>query len=388
MADVVGEDTLLGAEFLGPHVNRTHATYSPTNNYIVGGHGKQLVIVNSKPVSAGHQYFILDFDTVQTILLHTRQLLSNILTAFLSRRSPINRLSSIHTNRFNHRSPKSPSQSPTSPECRRSIIVTAFLDSCEKFIRSFVVNVDICACKSSDVKDLQRGQQDRISFLINYLCRDQRARDEPDDQIPIDAVLKDILQYLWQYHVAVVSVMHETERIGRDNKIKCLNCGCISEAVEGKRIDQLPVESTEVTTESPSWEDADGFSKTEFLRVRYFHDNAIPFIQSERQRLSERLGLSALKPIRRSIPREKSPRISNLAKHFELLSREFEKERQRERRQRNINRSRAFPPVSSKPVGEVYSDLTIVIKKNVKTVRSKRLSTAVEPGANTRYINI
>ena len=83
------------------------------------------------------------------------------------------------------------------------------------------------------------------------------------------------------------------------------------------------------------------------------------------KKLPDRLGLSTLKPtgvsthskIPRSIAsRRNESKVSALAKHFEQLSREFEKERLRERRQRAaLNRqSRAYPVAASKPIVEVY----------------------------------
>ena len=82
-------------------------------------------------------------------------------------------------------------------------------------------------------------------------------------------------------------------------------------------------------------------------------------------KLSDRLGLSALKTsghsmIPRSIAnRRKESRVSTLAKHFEQLSREFERERLRERRQRAAKnkQARAFPMAASKPIVEVYRNV-------------------------------
>lgn len=86
------------------------------------------------------------------------------------------------------------------------------------------------------------------------------------------------------------------------------------------------------------------------------------------RRLTERMNLAALKqtksssmiPIPRSVPGRREPtRVSALAKHFEQLQREFEKERKRERLQLLKQRefARAYPVASSKPVVEVYSDV-------------------------------
>lgn len=101
-------------------------------------------------------------------------------------------------------------------------------------------------------------------------------------------------------------------------------------------------------------------------------ENSIkPLLQTTRpieKRLSDRLGLSAPKsaaaPTQSMIPRSvtnrrKDSNVSNLAKHFEQLSREFEKERIRDRRQRaaKIRQARAYPMVASRPIVEVYRDV-------------------------------
>ncbi|KAI9924631.1 hypothetical protein ASPWEDRAFT_172405 [Aspergillus wentii DTO 134E9] len=91
------------------------------------------------------------------------------------------------------------------------------------------------------------------------------------------------------------------------------------------------------------------------------------------EKLSDRFNLSAaLKGgrggslIPRSVPGKKlNSRVSNLAKHFEQLSREFEKERQRERRQRAAKgtHSRAYPLASSKPIVEVYKNVREAVEE-------------------------
>jgi 1-phosphatidylinositol-3-phosphate 5-kinase len=92
------------------------------------------------------------------------------------------------------------------------------------------------------------------------------------------------------------------------------------------------------------------------------------------KKLSERLGLHHLKGtkfakgqsfIPRSIASRKDSRVSNLAKHFEQLSREFEKERVRERKLRaSKNRqSRAYPLVTSKPIVEVYKSVDEAVEE-------------------------
>ncbi|EEP77471.1 conserved hypothetical protein [Uncinocarpus reesii 1704] len=106
---------------------------------------------------------------------------------------------------------------------------------------------------------------------------------------------------------------------------------------------------------------------TRQVDVSLVHGEELKSKGSEK-RLSERLGLSSLKPgkltsghslIPRSIPKKHNSRVSSLARHFEQLSREFEKERQRERKQRAAQgkQSRAYPMASSNPIMEVYKSV-------------------------------
>lgn len=93
------------------------------------------------------------------------------------------------------------------------------------------------------------------------------------------------------------------------------------------------------------------------------------------RKFSDRFGLAALRNSRlapgpslipRSVPsRKNNTRVSNLAKHFEQLSREFEKERQRERQQRAAKgtHSRAYPLASSKPIVEVYKNVRDAVEE-------------------------
>ncbi|KAK0104208.1 1-phosphatidylinositol-3-phosphate 5-kinase [Cadophora gregata f. sp. sojae] len=92
------------------------------------------------------------------------------------------------------------------------------------------------------------------------------------------------------------------------------------------------------------------------------------------KKLSERLGLGSIKTHRKAahslIPRSvnskrKESKVSTLAKHFEQLSREFEKERLRDRKQRaaKVTQSRAFPKASAKPIVEVYKDVNEAVEE-------------------------
>ncbi|KAJ9602394.1 Mitochondrial distribution and morphology protein 12 [Cladophialophora chaetospira] len=86
------------------------------------------------------------------------------------------------------------------------------------------------------------------------------------------------------------------------------------------------------------------------------------------KKLSDRLGFSHLKNktfakgqslIPRAVSHRKESRVSNLAKHFEQLSREFERERIRDRKQRaqRSKRSRVYPLPVPKPIVEVFKDV-------------------------------
>lgn len=91
------------------------------------------------------------------------------------------------------------------------------------------------------------------------------------------------------------------------------------------------------------------------------------------RRVAERLSLSAFKqsksssmiPIPRSVPTRRT-KVSTLAKHFEQLQREFEKERKRERfqQQRQNRQARAYPLASSKPIVEVYKNVHEAVQEH------------------------
>lgn len=114
-------------------------------------------------------------------------------------------------------------------------------------------------------------------------------------------------------------------------------------------------------------------------------------------KLSDRLGLSALKNgrlpsghslIPRSVPikRNNNSRVSNLAKHFEQLSREFEKERQRERRRRAAKgtHSRAYPMASSKPIVEVYKNVREAVEEPVPSRDSEEFPARIPADDSSR----
>lgn len=70
--------------------------------------------------------------------------------------------------------------------------------------------------------------------------------------------------------------------------------------------------------------------------------------------------------IPRSIPNPTANpqrRVSSLAKHFEQLSKEFERERAREKRQLAAKRSRALPVATSRPIVEVYRNVKEAVEE-------------------------
>ncbi|KAL1842525.1 hypothetical protein VTJ49DRAFT_5001 [Mycothermus thermophilus] len=93
------------------------------------------------------------------------------------------------------------------------------------------------------------------------------------------------------------------------------------------------------------------------------------------KRLSERIGLGTLKGHRKAAPsgipryvHKKETKVSSLARHFEQLSREFEKERMKDRKQRaaKAHHTRAFLPRSStKTIVEVYKDVDQAVREPV-----------------------
>ncbi|KAI7100286.1 hypothetical protein KC340_g5518 [Hortaea werneckii] len=122
------------------------------------------------------------------------------------------------------------------------------------------------------------------------------------------------------------------------------------------------------------------------------------------KRLGERLGVGRLvnksgrltpSLIPRSIPQRSeestSTSVSALAKHFEQMSREFEKERLRERRQRAMRsrQARANPLASSRPVVEVYRNATEAVGEKTMeqamqdSLESDEPAEPVEPLAHT-----
>jgi 1-phosphatidylinositol-3-phosphate 5-kinase len=91
------------------------------------------------------------------------------------------------------------------------------------------------------------------------------------------------------------------------------------------------------------------------------------------KKFTDRIGLGALKGHRKAgpsgIPRyvhKRESKVSNLARHFEQLSREFEKERLKDRKQRaaKMHHTRAFLPRSStKTIVEVYKDVDQAVQE-------------------------
>ncbi|KAK0657590.1 hypothetical protein B0T16DRAFT_386099 [Cercophora newfieldiana] len=93
----------------------------------------------------------------------------------------------------------------------------------------------------------------------------------------------------------------------------------------------------------------------------------------EEKKFADRIGITALKNRKpggpSGIPRyvhKRESKVSTLARHFEQLSREFEKERMRDRKQRaaKMQNTRAFlPRTSTKAIVEVYEDVDQAVQE-------------------------
>ncbi|KAF2172183.1 hypothetical protein M409DRAFT_62946 [Zasmidium cellare ATCC 36951] len=114
------------------------------------------------------------------------------------------------------------------------------------------------------------------------------------------------------------------------------------------------------------------------------------------KRLTERLGVGRLANkvskvtpsfIPRSIPAKNEDSsvsgVSALARHFEMMSREFERERLRERRQRAMRsrQARANPLASSRPVVEVYQNAVDAVGERVLSQAYQEKDVADDRGA-------
>ncbi|KAL2061440.1 hypothetical protein VTL71DRAFT_7713 [Oculimacula yallundae] len=115
------------------------------------------------------------------------------------------------------------------------------------------------------------------------------------------------------------------------------------------------------------------------------------------KKLSERLGLGSIKSHRKAghslIPRsvasrKKESKVSTLAKHFEQLSREFEKERLRDRKQRaaKVTQSRAFPKAASKPIVEVYKDVNEAVEERDPSDEALEKVESTHPNTETTTV--
>lgn len=108
---------------------------------------------------------------------------------------------------------------------------------------------------------------------------------------------------------------------------------------------------------------------TEHLRKQQNAEKA----KGDKKMDKSRLGSLSKKPpqketqIPRSVPgvqkRKDSTKVSSLAKHFEQLGREFEKERAREKRLSAAKRTRALPVATSRPIVEVYRNVREAVEE-------------------------
>lgn len=113
------------------------------------------------------------------------------------------------------------------------------------------------------------------------------------------------------------------------------------------------------------------------------------------KRLSERLGLAALKQrsknatsgIPRLVTKKKESKVSTLTRHFEQISREFEKERNRDKKKRaaSLRHPRALlPRTSTKVTIQVYDDLNAAFEEPVER-KEQQANPNIQPG-NTEIV--
>ena len=120
--------------------------------------------------------------------------------------------------------------------------------------------------------------------------------------------------------------------------------------------------------------------------------NLITDARALERRMADRIGSGTLRAgrtishslIPRSMPMKRNEsRVSTLAKHFEQLSREFEKQRMRERQLRSQRGQRAYPLASSKPIVEVYKDEHEAVQERESSDEGPRPGTSERTSLDT-----
>ncbi|MCJ1359005.1 MAG: 1-phosphatidylinositol-3-phosphate 5-kinase [Icmadophila ericetorum] len=117
-------------------------------------------------------------------------------------------------------------------------------------------------------------------------------------------------------------------------------------------------------------------------------------IRPTEKKISDRLVIGTTRPggvsthsmIPRSIGnRRKDSRVSAIAKHFEQLTLEFQREKIRERRQRAARnkQARAYPTASSKPVVEIYQDVHEAVEEKEPSDEDMQSSSPSYNDSNT-----
>ena len=197
---------------------------------------------------------------------------------------------------------------------------------------------------------------------------DKKTQPESGEFENKKGVEDDILEKIPQRKIGLPDHVSGIPRASEINQRVGLN---ISPALYRAKSQPAHVKGESVKRDQSSSTTSDSFDANgQFSRV---DESTLPKIvaptgKTAEKRLSDRLGLSALKQtsvsaqsmIPRSIAtRKKDSNVSNLAKHFEQLSREFEKERIRDRRQRAAKnrQARAYPMAASRPIVEIYRNV-------------------------------
>lgn len=103
-------------------------------------------------------------------------------------------------------------------------------------------------------------------------------------------------------------------------------------------------------------------------------------------------GKSALKSmLPHSLPRSRpDSRVSALARHFEQMSREFERERLRDRRQRaaRVRQAQVYTMASYQPMVEVFEDATEAVEENEPTIEQYNAGDGDAPSAENEDFDL
>jgi 1-phosphatidylinositol-3-phosphate 5-kinase len=131
--------------------------------------------------------------------------------------------------------------------------------------------------------------------------------------------------------------------------------------VQSMRSDKSYGRQTDKDTKRKAWNEG-GTSQNPSLSFRKRFSDKISF---PAQTLRQRFGTST-KELEKQLLKNRQPgqtKVSSLAKHFDQLSREFEKERAKERNLMEQGRIKAFPVARARPIVEVFKNVEDAVEE-------------------------